>query len=93
MGQNITGAREEFQGGLGTRIFKVFDLAVGQTGLTENEAKRLGYEVATVHNIKPNQQPYYPGGSELLIKAVADRQTGKMLGAQVVGSHGVDSDQ
>ena len=90
VGQNITGAREEFQGGLGTRIFKVFDLAVGQTGLTENEAKRLGYEVATVHNIKPNQQPYYPGGSKLLIKAVADRQTGKMLGAQVVGSHGVD---
>lgn len=90
VGQNMTGAREEFLGGLGTRIFKVFDLAVGQSGLTEREARGLGYEVAVAHNIKPNQQPYYPGGSEFLIKAVADRQTGNMLGAQVVGSHGVD---
>ncbi len=90
VGQNLFGPRIEFRGGLGTRIFKVFDLAVGQTGLTENEAKRLGYDVATVHNIKPNQQPYYPGGSEFLIKAVADRHTGNMLGAQAVGSHGVD---
>jgi NADPH-dependent 2,4-dienoyl-CoA reductase/sulfur reductase-like enzyme/rhodanese-related sulfurtransferase len=90
VGQNLFGPQVEFLGGLGTRIFKVFDLAVGQTGLTENEAKRLGYEVVTVHNIKPNQQPYYPGGSEFLIKAVADRRTGRMLGAQVVGSHGVD---
>jgi NADPH-dependent 2,4-dienoyl-CoA reductase/sulfur reductase-like enzyme/rhodanese-related sulfurtransferase len=90
VGQNMFGSQVEFLGGLGTRIFKVFDLAVGQTGLTENEAKRSGYEVVTVHNIKPNQQPYYPGGGDLLIKAVADRKTGRMLGAQAVGSHGVD---
>jgi rhodanese-related sulfurtransferase len=43
-----------------------------------------------VHNIKPNQPAYYPGGKEMLIKAVADRSTGKMLGVQIVGKQGVD---
>ena len=89
-GQNMTGTQEEFKGVLGTRICKVFELTIGQTGLTETEARKLGFDVETVHNIKPNQQTYYPGGSELLIKAVADQKTGKMLGAQVVGKHGVD---
>ncbi|NPV92320.1 MAG: FAD-dependent oxidoreductase [Firmicutes bacterium] len=89
-GQNMTGEQEEYKGVLGTSICKVFDLTVGQTGMTESQAKKLGVKVETVHNIKPNQQTYFPGGSDLLIKAVAEKQTGKMLGAQVVGMRGVD---
>ncbi len=88
-GDQITGGDLVFQGGLGTGIFKVFDMAVAQTGLTEKEAKREGYEVAICHNIKPDK-PEYCHGQDMLIKAVADKKTGKVLGVQIIGKSGVD---
>jgi len=74
---------------LGTGIFKIFDMAVGQTGLTEKEAKKAGYEVVVCHNIKPDKPEYYEG-NEMVIKAVADKNTGRVLGVQIVGKSGVD---
>ena len=88
-GDQITGGDLEFRGGLGTGIFKVFDMVVAQTGLTEKEAKREGYEVVVCHNIKPDKPEYFHG-QEMIIKAVADKKTGKVLGAQIVGKAGVD---
>jgi rhodanese-related sulfurtransferase len=43
-----------------------------------------------IHNIKPNQTEYFAGSSELVIKAVADRKTEKLLGVQIIGKKGVD---
>lgn len=88
-GDNLSGGNIEFKGILGTGIFKVFDLAVGMTGLSEKEALKHGYDVEVCHNIKPNKSTYL-GGKQLVIKGIADRSTGKLLGAQVVGSEGVD---
>lgn len=88
-GDQITDGGLEFRGGLGTGIFKVFEMAVAQTGLTEKEAKREGYEVVVCHNIKPDKSEYF-GGQDMFIKAVADKKTGKLLGAQIVGKAGVD---
>lgn len=88
-GDQITGGDLEFRGILGTGIFKVFEMAVGQTGLTEKEAKKEGYEVVVCHNIKPDKPEYYHG-NEMVIKAVADQSTGKVLGVQIVGKSGVD---
>jgi NADPH-dependent 2,4-dienoyl-CoA reductase/sulfur reductase-like enzyme/rhodanese-related sulfurtransferase len=89
VGDSITGGSLEFRGILGTGIFKVFDLAVAYTGLSEKEALKEGYEVVVCHNIKPDKAVYY-GGEEMTIKAVADKNTGKLLGAQIVGTNGVD---
>ncbi|HWR41987.1 FAD-dependent oxidoreductase [Sporomusa sp.] len=89
VGDQITGGDLEFRGGLGTGIFKVFDMVVAQTGLTEKEAKREGYDVVVCHNIKPDKPEYFHG-QEMVIKAVADKKTGKVLGAQIVGKAGVD---
>lgn len=88
-GDQITGGSLEFHGGLGTGIFKVFDMAVAQTGLTEKEALREGYEVTVSHDRKPDKPEYY-GGQDMLIKAVADKKTGRVLGAQIIGTAGVD---
>lgn len=88
-GDQITGGGLEFQGGLGTGIFKVFDMAVAQTGLTEKEAIREGYEVTVSHDRKPDKPEYYDG-RYMLIKAVADKKTGRVLGAQIIGPAGVD---
>ena len=89
-GDVITGGNLSFRGILGTGIVKIFNLTCGQTGYTENEAKKAGYDVEVIHNIKPNQTEYFEGSSEMIIKAVADRTTEKLLGVQIIGKKGVD---
>ena len=88
-GDNVTGRNLEFRGALGTGIFRVFELAVAHTGLNEREAKAQGYDTVVCHNTKVDR-PAYMGGREMIIKAVADRNTGRLLGAQIVGYGGVD---
>lgn len=88
-GDVITGGDLEFQGILGTGIFRVFELAVATTGLTEKAARADGWDVEVLYNLKPSK-PEYMNGSELLIKAIADRASGRLLGAQIVGKEGVD---
>lgn len=88
-GDSITGGDLEFRGILGTGIFRIFDMTVAQTGLSEREALEQGYEVAVCHNIKPNK-PEYMHGKEMIIKGIADKASGRLLGVQIVGYEGVD---
>lgn len=88
-GDNITGGNVIYPGNLSTGIFKVFDISVASTGLSEAEAINLGYDIEISHNIKPNL-PGYLGGQEMLIKGIADRATKKILGVQIIGHEGVD---
>ncbi|BDD03549.1 FAD-dependent oxidoreductase [Aureibacter tunicatorum] len=89
-GDHITGGSLKFEGILGTGIFKVFDLSVATTGFTEEEARNKGYNIAVHHNFKPNQTEYFASSSEMMIKMIADKDTGKILGAQIIGKNGVD---
>ena len=88
-GDTITGGSLRFKGILGTGILRFFDLAIAQTGLTEKEALKEGLEVAVLYNIKPNK-PDYMNGKEMVIKAIADKSSGRVLGAQIIGYDGVD---
>lgn len=88
-GHVITGGHLEHEGILGTSIVRVFDVAVASTGLTETQARRSGFDVEVLHNIKPDHSDYL-GGRQLTIKAVADRATSRLLGAQAIGGQGVD---
>ncbi len=88
-GDVITNGNLEYKGNLGTGIYKIFDLTVASTGLNEKEALENGYEIEVCHNIKPNK-PEYMGGKEMVIKAIADRKSGRLLGVQIVGFDGVD---
>lgn len=88
-GDQVTGGDLEFKGILGTGIFKVFNMTVAQTGLSEREAIKEGYDVEVCHNIKPDKSEYF-GGKEMVIKAIADKKTNKILGVQIIGESGVD---
>jgi NADPH-dependent 2,4-dienoyl-CoA reductase/sulfur reductase-like enzyme/rhodanese-related sulfurtransferase len=88
-GDVITGGSLAHRGILGTGIVRVFDLAVAHTGLTETDARAQGFEIDVIHNIKPAHATYV-GGRELIIKAIAERGTGTILGAQVIGPQGAD---
>lgn len=88
-GDVITGGNLTFRGILGTGIFQIFGMTVALTGLSEKEAIKEGFDVEVCHNIKPNK-PEYMGGKEMVIKGIADRKTGRLLGTQIVGAEGVD---
>jgi CoA-dependent NAD(P)H sulfur oxidoreductase len=76
----------EFPGILGTGIFKVFDLSVGKTGLSEKEAEDAGFEVVSAGLEAHDRAAYYPGARKVFLKLIADRATGRLLGAESVGS-------
>lgn len=88
-GDNATGGELAFRGILGSGIFRIFGMTVAQTGLSEREASELEYEVVVCHNIKPNK-PEYMGGKEMVIKGIADKESKRLIGVQIVGFEGVD---
>ena len=88
-GDNSTGGKLEYRGNLSTGIFKLFDMTIANTGLSEKEALEEGYEIQVCHNIKPDKPSYFHG-KEMVIKAIADKNTEKILGVQIIGYEGVD---
>jgi NADPH-dependent 2,4-dienoyl-CoA reductase/sulfur reductase-like enzyme len=85
---NVTGRRVALPGVAGTTVFKVFDLQVARTDLNAAEARDAGFDpVETV--IKSRSRAHaHPGASTIHVQMVADRRTGKLLGAQMVGREG-----
>ena len=88
-GDVITGGNLRHKGILGTGILRFFDLTIAQTGLTEKDALANNIAITALYNIKPNK-PDYMNGKEMVIKAIANKENGKILGAQIIGYDGVD---
>ncbi|MBN2336999.1 MAG: FAD-dependent oxidoreductase [Acidobacteria bacterium] len=87
-GINIGGGEMVFPGVVGARCFKIFDLEVAATGLDEDEAAEAGYHPESVLIWGSAIVAAMPGEKKLGLKLVADRPTGKLLGAQAVGARG-----
>ncbi len=85
IGDNITGGQTTFPGILVTSVLRVFDYNVGKTGLNEHEARANGFDVVTALNPSPDSAHYWPTSKSVLMKMVADRATGRLLGVQAVG--------
>jgi NADPH-dependent 2,4-dienoyl-CoA reductase/sulfur reductase-like enzyme len=89
-GANVAGGKKQFQGVLGSSILKVFDKTAGRTGLTEKNAAEAGFYPVSVTVTTPTLSSYYPGSKSITLKLVADRGSGKLLGAQSFGDDKVD---
>jgi NADPH-dependent 2,4-dienoyl-CoA reductase/sulfur reductase-like enzyme len=89
-GAAIAGGKKTFPGVLGTSIVKVFDLAIGRTGLNEREAKEAGFNPFSVTVTTPVRPGYYPGDGKVTLKLTVDKGSQKLLGAQVYGDTTVD---
>ena len=76
----------EFPGLLGTGIFKVFDLGVGKTGLSEEAASDAGFETVSASLTVWDRAAYYPGAGRVFLKLIADQATGRLLGAEAAGT-------
>ena len=79
-----------YQGTLGTSIIKVFDLVAASTGLNEKTLKKLGILYLVSYTHPDSHAGYYPGAGLMCIKLLFAPDDGKVLGAQIIGSEGVD---
>ncbi|MEV6694210.1 FAD-dependent oxidoreductase [Micromonospora sp. NPDC051196] len=84
-GINIGGGYATFAGVIGTAVTKVCDLEVGRTGLRERDALAAGFEFVSVIAESTNRAGYYPGSCPMTVKLIAERPSGRLLGAQIVG--------
>jgi NADPH-dependent 2,4-dienoyl-CoA reductase/sulfur reductase-like enzyme len=84
-GVNIGGGYATFPGVIGTAVTKVCDLEVARTGLTEREAERAGFAFITASVESTNRAGYFPGARMMTVKLIAERASGRLLGAQIVG--------
>lgn len=88
--KNIVGKEIKYNGVLGTGVCKLPELNVGRTGLTERQAIDAGYNVASVVTVVDDKAHYYPGASTFIVKMIADKESKKLLGLQVLGKGAVD---
>jgi len=87
---NICGRNRQYNGTQGTSILKVFDLTVAMTGASEKALAKTNMEYEKLYIHPANHVGYYPGAKQMYIKLLFTKPEGKILGAQIVGSKGVD---
>ncbi|MEF9896612.1 MAG: FAD-dependent oxidoreductase, partial [Clostridia bacterium] len=87
---NICGIPSVFRGTQGSAVWKLFDMSIAVTGLNETGAKAAGIDYDKVYTFSPSHASYYPGASNMSIKLIFEKGTGRILGGQIVGFDGVD---
>jgi NADPH-dependent 2,4-dienoyl-CoA reductase/sulfur reductase-like enzyme len=85
VGINIGGGYATFPGVIGTAVTKLCALEIGRTGLRERDAAEAGFEYVTSTIKSTNRAGYFPGAESMTVKLIAERATGRLLGAQIVG--------
>jgi NADPH-dependent 2,4-dienoyl-CoA reductase/sulfur reductase-like enzyme/rhodanese-related sulfurtransferase len=87
---NISGIPSEYTGTQGALVLKVFDMTVAATGLNEKTAKKLGLNYDKIFLWLTGHAGYYPDTKQMSLKVIFEKNTGKILGAQIAGFDGVD---
>ena len=86
----ICGGDSRYLGSQGSSVIKVFDMTAAATGLNEINARKSGLDADTVILSPMSHAGYYPGGKVMTMKVVFEKETYRLLGAQIVGYDGVD---
>lgn len=87
---NMCGGNSIYKGSQGSSVIKIFDMTVATTGLNEQAAKKAGIACDKVYLSPSNHASYYPGGTMMTMKVLFEKDTYKLLGAQIIGYDGVD---
>ena len=87
---HICGKNSSYPGSQGSSVIKVFDMTAAVTGVNETNAKKAGLNVDKVVLSPMSHAGYYPGGKVMTMKVVFEKETYRILGAQIVGYEGVD---
>ena len=87
-GTNLSGGDARFPGVVGTAVSKICDVEVARTGLQEKELRNLDINYATATIKAKTRAGYFPGAGPITVKMIAERISGRLLGAQIVGVEG-----
>ena len=87
---NICGGDSRYLGSQGSSVIKIFRMTAATTGINETNAKKAGLNVDKVILSPMSHAGYYPGGKVMTMKVVFEKETYRLLGAQIVGYEGVD---
>lgn len=87
---NICGGNSVYKGSQGSSVIKVFDMTAASTGINESGAKAAHMDYERVVLSPSSHAGYYPGGRVMTMKVLYEKETLKILGAQIVGYEGVD---
>lgn len=87
---NICGLDSHYKGSMGSSVIKLFDMTAANTGLTEKAAKDAGIDYERVVLSPASHAGYYPGAKVMTMKVVYEKNTLRILGAQIVGYDGAD---
>ena len=87
---NIAGLESRYTGSPGSSVLKIFEMTAAFCGLNEQAAQAAGLAYEKLIISPASHAAYYPGGRQMTIKLLFDKQTEKILGAQIVGFDGVD---
>ncbi|MGB9736628.1 MAG: FAD-dependent oxidoreductase [bacterium] len=82
---NITGIKDRFPGVLSACILMSLGLKIGKTGLTEKQAKNLGYQVETCLTVTRDISHFLAGSKNIVTKLIVSKQDKRLLGAQILG--------
>lgn len=88
-GINAAGGYALFTGVLGSAVTRLFDMDVGATGLTENAAQRARIETVTGTISSKTKADYYPGALPIKVKLVVEKESERVIGAQIIGGEEV----
>ncbi len=86
-GVNMAGGDSTFPGIVGSSIFKVFDLGVARTGLTQAEAEALGLQAVSIDLDSTDHARYYFDSQPISVRLTAEQGTGRLLGAQIIAQN------
>lgn len=91
LARSLYGQGKGYGGCLGTGVVRILpSFNAGRTGLTEEQAKKAGYDAVSAVCILDDKAHYYPGASSFIIKLTAERQSRRLLGIQALGAGAVD---
>ncbi|MFA9444199.1 FAD-dependent oxidoreductase [Egicoccus sp. AB-alg6-2] len=87
-GINLGGDYATFPGVLGTAVTKICGVEIGRTGLGETDAHAAGYDPVCATVETTTKAGYWPDTASMQVKVIAERRSGRLLGAQIVGEEG-----
>lgn len=88
-GINAAGGYALFTGVLGSAVTQLYETQAGVTGLTETAAKRAGIETVTGTISSKTKADYYPGALPIKVKLVVEKESQRIIGAQIIGGEEV----
>jgi NADPH-dependent 2,4-dienoyl-CoA reductase/sulfur reductase-like enzyme len=88
IGVNATGGYLTFPGVIGTAVTRICDYEIARTGLTEYTARHAGFEFDTATIESTTRASYFPGTNPITVKVIAEKRSGRLIGAQIIGREG-----